>query len=92
MKERDLYSDKVEISVIALIEIKRAFGYLIDNDNSYVHKVFNDDHVHHALNELKQVYAKYFDEDVKPWSGDDPVQKERQRQIEELKKQLDRLR
>jgi hypothetical protein len=68
-KNRDLYKDKVEISVVALIEIKRAFGALIDNKESYLHKVFADDYVFGALEELKEVYAKYFEEEVKPWSN-----------------------
>lgn len=66
-KKRDLFNDKVEISVLALIEIKRAFGALIKNEDSYVHKVFMDDHVHQALNELKKTYAEYFDEPIKRW-------------------------
>ena len=65
--EKDLYNDKVEISVLALIEIKRAFGALIKDENSYVHKVFMDDYVHHALRELKSTYAEYFDEQIKDW-------------------------
>jgi len=68
-KQRDLYNDKVEISVLALIEIKRAFGALINNEESYYHKVFGDDYVHYALNELKKVYADYFDEEIKRWGG-----------------------
>ena len=68
-KNRDLYRDKVEVSVVALIEIKRAFSCLIDNKDSYVHKVFMDDYVHQALNELKDVYAEYFEEDRKPWTN-----------------------
>lgn len=65
---KDLYRDKVEISVFSLIEIKRAFGALIDDKESYLHNVFSDDYVHHALKELKQVYADYFGEEVKNWS------------------------
>ena len=66
-KNRKLYEDKVEISVVALIEIKRAFRALINNKDSYVHKVFGDDHLWSALDELKEVYADYFEEEVKPW-------------------------
>jgi hypothetical protein len=65
--EKDLYNDKVEISVLALIEIKRAFGSLIKDENSYVHKVFMDDYVYEALRELKSTYAEYFDEQIKDW-------------------------
>ena len=64
---KDLYNDKVEISIMALIEIKRAFGALIKDEESYVHKVFLDDYIHHALRELKETYAEYFEEDVKRW-------------------------
>jgi len=65
--DKDLYNDKVEISVLALIEIKRAFGALIKDENSYVHKVFMDDYVYEALRELKSTYAEYFDEQIKDW-------------------------
>lgn len=65
--KKDLYNDKVEISVLALIEIKRAFRALIKDENSYVHKVFNDDYLHYALKELKETYAEYFDEQIKDW-------------------------
>jgi hypothetical protein len=65
--EKDLYNDKVEISVLALIEIKRAFGALIKDENSYIHKVFMDDNVFDALRELKSTYAEYFDEQIKDW-------------------------
>ena len=65
--EKDLYNHKVEISVLALIEIKRAFGALIKDENSYLHKVFMDDYVHQALKELKKKYAEYFDEQIKDW-------------------------
>ena len=68
-KQRDLYNDKVEISVLALIEIKRAFGVIINDKNSYYHKVFRDDHVFDALDELKKTYGKYFDEEPKKWGG-----------------------
>lgn len=67
--KRDIFNDKVEISVVALIEIKRAFDVLIDDKESYLHKVFGDDHVFSAINELKHTYAKYFDEPVKKWGG-----------------------
>lgn len=66
-KEKNLYIDKVEISVVALIEIKRAFGVLISDKNSYLHQVFMDDNCHIALKELKEVYANYFEEEVKKW-------------------------
>ena len=59
---KDIYKDKVEISVVALIEIQRAFDVLIKDKDSYVHKVFTDDYVHQALHEIRQVYKEYFDE------------------------------
>jgi len=73
-KQRDLYKDKVEISVLALIEIKRAFGALLKNKESYVHKVFSDDYVFYALDELKKTYAEYFDEEIKNWGGNNEQQ------------------
>lgn len=66
-KQRDLYNDKVEISVLALIEIKRAFSALLNNKESYIYNVFSDDFVFIALDELKKTYAEYFDEEVKQW-------------------------
>lgn len=68
-KNKDLYNDKVEISVVTLIEIKRAFTALIDDEKSYVHKVFSDDFFISSLRELKNVYADYFEEDVNPWTN-----------------------
>ena len=68
-KDKNLYKDKVEISVVALIEIKRAFSALLDNKDSYLHKVFSDDYVFDALKELKEVYADYFEEEVKVWTN-----------------------
>lgn len=67
-KNRDLHEDKVQISVVALIEIKRAFSILLDDKESYLHNLFSDDYVYGALNELKSVYAEYFEEEVKPWT------------------------
>jgi len=67
-KNKDLYNDKVEISVMALIEIKRAFSVLLDDEDSYIKKVFADDYVFMALKELKETYADYFEEPVKKWT------------------------
>jgi len=61
-EDRSLYKDKVEISIVALIEIKRAFRALSNDKNSYLHKVFNDDYVFIALNEIEAVYNDYFEE------------------------------
>jgi hypothetical protein len=66
--KKDLFKDKVEISATTLIEIKRAFSVLLDDKESYLHKTFSDDSVGGALRELKQVYAEYFEEEVKPWT------------------------
>lgn len=68
-KDKGIYFDKVEISVVALIEIKRAFRVLISDKESYLHEVFMDDYVHTALRELKEVYAEYFDEEVENWGN-----------------------
>lgn len=67
LNKKNLYTDKVEISVAALIEIKRAFGALIEDKNSYLHKVFSDDHAFHAISELKKTYANYFNEPIEKW-------------------------
>lgn len=66
-KKRDIFNDKVQISATTLIEVKRAFSALINDEDSYLHKVFSDDNSIHALRELKNVYAEYFDEPVKKW-------------------------
>ena len=62
-KTHDLHGDKVEISIIALIEIERAFSYLKKNKDSYLHKVFSDDYLFYALDELKKTYNEYFEKD-----------------------------
>ena len=59
-EERELYKDKVEISAVALIEIKRAFRVLSEDKNSYLHKVFSDDMVFDALMEIETIYNNYF--------------------------------
>ena len=61
--KKDLYKDKVEISVVALIEIKRAFGALIKDKNSYINKVFGDDYCFGAIREINDIYKEYFNED-----------------------------
>jgi hypothetical protein len=63
---KDLYNDKVEISVVALIEIERAFKALRKDKDSYIHKVFMDDHVFSAMNEIDKVYKNYFGEKQTP--------------------------
>jgi hypothetical protein len=63
---KDLYNDKIEVSVVALIEIQRAFRALRKDKNSYIHKVFMDDHVFGAMNEIDKVYENYFGEKPSP--------------------------
>jgi hypothetical protein len=58
--EKDLYNDKVEISVLTLIEIKRAFNALRKNKESYINKTFSDDYVFYAMDELNKIYDDYF--------------------------------
>ena len=65
--KKNLYTDKVEISVAALIEIKRAFSALIEDKNSYLHRVFLDDNAFHSINELTKTYANYFNEPIERW-------------------------
>jgi len=62
--KRNLSTDKVEISVLALIEIKRAFRVLLNDRTSYVHRVYSDDYVYDALKELSEVYNNYFNEKI----------------------------
>lgn len=63
-KDRNLQKDKVEISVVALIEIERAFRTLINNKESYIYKVFMDDRVFDAIHEIKEIHKEYFEEDL----------------------------
>jgi hypothetical protein len=65
--KQDLYKDKVEISVLALIEIKRAFRVLIQSKESYINKVYADDNVFTALDELKKTYSEYFKKPLENW-------------------------
>jgi len=62
VNNHDILNDKVEISVTALIEIHRAFKSLKRNKESYLYKVFSDDTVFKALNEIDSTYNKYFNQ------------------------------
>jgi hypothetical protein len=53
-------SDKVQISKHTLVEVNRAFRALKQDRNSYIHKVFSDDGVFDAMEEIRQVYEAYF--------------------------------
>lgn len=61
-ENRDIYKDKVEISVTSLIEIKRAFRALARDKESYFNKVFSDDMCFDAIQELRIAYNDYFEE------------------------------
>jgi hypothetical protein len=63
---RDLYNDKVEISVVTLIEMRRAFRALEKDDQSYIHRVFPDDYVFGAMKEIEDVYKNYMGESKAP--------------------------
>ncbi len=65
MSTRDIYKDKVEISVVTLIEMKRAFHALIKDSNSYLYKVFPDDYVFDAIKEVGDAYTKYMSDGSK---------------------------
>jgi hypothetical protein len=67
--EKNIYTDKVEISIFSLIETKRAFRALILDKESYLHKVFSDDYCFLAIRELKKTYANYFNEPIENWEG-----------------------
>ena len=55
-----LLDEKVEVSKALIIECDRAFRALAKDKNSYLHKVFSDDYVFHALRELEDVCKKAF--------------------------------
>jgi hypothetical protein len=57
---KDIHNDKVEISILMLLETKRAFRALLRNKKSYIYKSLNDDNVFEAMKELKQLYKNYF--------------------------------
>ena len=58
---RDLYNDKVEIPAWVLIEVKRMIRALSEDKESYLHKVFSDDHCYQAIHEIEKAYDNYFD-------------------------------
>jgi hypothetical protein len=47
------FTDKVEITYHTLGEVNRAFNSLIKNKESYIYKVFSDDGVFFAIDEIK---------------------------------------
>jgi hypothetical protein len=47
------FTDKVEITYHTLVEVNRAFNSLIKNKESYIYKVFSDDGVFFAIDEIK---------------------------------------
>ena len=54
--EKTKETRKIEISDYTLVEICRAFRALREDKNSYIHHVFSDDYVFHAMNEIEKAY------------------------------------
>lgn len=60
-EDRNLYTDKVEISVTALIDIKRLIRVLAEDKNSFIHNLFSDDSIYRSIAEIEKVNKEYFE-------------------------------
>jgi hypothetical protein len=60
-EDRNLFTDKVEISVTALIDIKRLIRVLAEDKDSFIHKLFSDDSMYRSIAEIEKVNNEYFE-------------------------------
>ncbi len=60
-EDRNLFTDKVEISVTALIDIKRLIRVLAEDKNSFIHNLFSDDSMYRSIAEIEKVNKEYFE-------------------------------
>ena len=60
-EDRNLFKDKVEISVTALIDIKRMIRVLAEDKNSFIHNLFSDDSMYRSIAEIEKVNKEYFE-------------------------------
>ena len=60
-EDRNLFKDKVEITVTALIDIKRLIKSLAEDKNSFIHNLFSDDSMYRSIAEIEKVNKEYFE-------------------------------
>lgn len=60
-EDRNLFTDKVEISVTALIDINRIIRSLSKDENSFIYKLFSDDSMYRSIKEIEKVNKEYFE-------------------------------
>ena len=60
-EDRNLFKDKVEISVTALIDIDRIIKVLAEDKNSFIHNLFSDDSMYRSIAEIEKVNNEYFE-------------------------------
>lgn len=60
-EDRNLFTDKVEISVTAFIDIKRLIKSLVEDKNSFIHNLFSDDSMYRSIAEIEKVNKEYFE-------------------------------
>jgi hypothetical protein len=60
-EDRNLFTDKVSISVTALIDINRIIRSLSKDENSFIHKLFSDDSMYRSIEEIEKVNKEYFE-------------------------------
>ena len=60
-EDRNLFTDKVSISVTALIDINRIIRSLSKNKDSFIHKLFSDDSMYRSIEEIEKVNKEYFE-------------------------------
>jgi hypothetical protein len=60
-EDRNLFTDKVSISVTALIDINRIIRSLSKDENNFIHKLFSDDSMYRSIEEIEKVNKEYFE-------------------------------
>ena len=60
-EDRKLFTDKVEISVTALIDIDRIIKVLAKDKDSFIHKLFSDHSMYRSIAEIEKVNREYFE-------------------------------
>ena len=58
---RHLFTDKVEISIPALIDIKRIIIVLAKDKDSFIHNLLSDDSMYRSIAEIEKVNKEYFE-------------------------------
>ncbi len=72
-KDQPQPSDKVQISKHTLVEVNRAFRAVKQDRNSYIHKVFSDDGVFDAMEEIRKMFDNYFVEQPQEQPALNPI-------------------